>query len=102
MNDKELHQLTYKMFANIMNWFRSEEEAEVVTIDLEDFKNEHDDDVFKIVAAITLSSEMAICSIAELTKKDFIDIHNLMNKVLFQVLQKEKTQITEYDNEYGN
>ena len=69
MKDKELNELTCKMFANIMNWFRSGEEAEVVTIDLEDFKNEHDDDVFKMVAAITLSSMMAVKEIAQMEDK---------------------------------
>lgn len=93
MKDKELDQLTYKMFANIMNWFRSEEEAEVVTIDLEDFKNEHDDDVFKMVAAITLSSMMAVKEIAQMEDKtSFIDAQSLMNKVLLQVLVNEKTK----------
>ena len=81
------------MFANIMNWFRSEEEAEVVTIDLEDFKNEHDDDVFKMVAAITLSSMMAIKEIAQMEgKTSFLDVQSLMNKVLLQVLVNEKTK----------
>ena len=93
MKDKELNDLTYKMFANIMNWFRSEEEAEVVTIDLEDFKNEHDDDVFKMVAAITLSSMMAVKEIAQMEDKtSFIDAQSLMNKVLLQVLVNEKTK----------
>lgn len=93
MKDKELNELTYKMFANIMNWFRSGEEAEVVTIDLEDFKNEHDDDVFKMVAAITLSSMMAVKEIAQMEDKtSFIDAQSLMNKVLLQVLVNEKTK----------
>ena len=93
MNDKELHELTYKMFANIMNWFRSEEEAEVVTIDLEDFKNEHDDDVFKMVATITISRMMAVKEIAQMEDKtSFLEVQSLMNKVLMQVLVNERTK----------
>jgi len=93
MKDKELDQLTHKMFANIMNWFSSEEEAEVITIDLEEFMKEHEDDVFKIVAAITMSSLMAIKEIAQLDNHtSFIDVKALTDKVLFQVLLKEKTK----------
>ena len=52
MNDKEICDLAYKMFANMTGWFESEEEnTEVEKIDLEEFKSKHDDNVLKMIAA---------------------------------------------------
>lgn len=92
MNDKEIRDLAYKMFANMTGWFESEEEnTEVEKIDLEEFKSKHDDNVLKMIAAITISSMMMIKEIANMDEKaNLLDIQCLMNKVLFQVLVDEK------------
>lgn len=92
MNDKEIRDLAYKMFANMTGWFESEEEnTEVEKIDLEEFKSKHDDNVLKMIAAITISSMMMIKEIADMDEKaNLLDVQCLMNKVLFQVLVDEK------------
>lgn len=92
MNDKEIRDLAYKMFANMTGWFESEEEnTEVEKIDLEEFKSKHDDNVLKMIAAITISSMTMIKEIANMDEKaNLLDIQCLMNKVLFQVLVDEK------------
>ena len=92
MNDKEIRDLSYKMFANMTGWFDTEEEnAEVEKIDLEEFKSKHDDNVLKMIAAITISSMMMIKEITNMDEKaNLLDIQCLMNKVLFQVLVDEK------------
>ena len=91
MNDKEIRDLAYKMFANMTGWFESEEEnTEVEKIDLEEFKSKHDDNVLKMIAAITISSMMMIKEIANMDEKaNLLDVQCLMNKVLFQVLVDE-------------
>lgn len=89
MKDKEQNDLIEKMYFNIMKWFSSEEEIEALPIDIEKFKEEHDYDVTKIVIAITIACEMSINKIAQLENQDLIDIHNLMNKVLFQYLRNK-------------
>ena len=92
MNDKEIRDLAYKMFANMTGWFDTEEEnTEVEKIDLEEFKSKHDDNVLKMIAAITISSMMMIKEIANMDEKaNLLDVQCLMNKVLFQVLVDEK------------
>lgn len=92
MNDKEIRDLAYKMFANMTGWFDTEEEnTEVEKIDLEEFKSKHDDNVLKMIAAITISSMMMIKEITNMDEKaNLLDIQCLMNKVLFQVLVDEK------------
>lgn len=92
MNDKEIRDLAYKMFANMTGWFESEEEnTEVEKIDLEEFKSKHDDNVLKMIAAITISSMMMIKEITNMDEKaNLLDVQCLMNKVLFQVLVDEK------------
>ena len=92
MNDKEICDLAYKMFANMTGWFESEEEnTEVEKIDLEEFKSKHDDNVLKMIAAITISSMMMIKEIANMDEKaNLLYVQCLMNKVLFQVLVDEK------------
>ena len=73
-------------------WFESEEEnTEVEKIDLEEFKSKHDDNVLKMIAAITISSMMMIKEIANMDEKaNLLDVQCLMNKILFQVLVDEK------------
>ena len=92
MNDKEIRDLAYKMFANMTGWFDTEEEdTEVEKIDFKEFKSKHNDNVLKMIAAITISSMMMIKEIADMDEKaNLLDVQCLMNKVLFQVLVDEK------------
>ena len=89
MKDKELDDLIGKMCFNIRKWFSSEENIEVLPIDMEKFRHGDEYDITKIVTAITIACEMSINKIAQLENQDLIDIHNLMTKVLFQYIQNK-------------
>ena len=91
MRDKEISELIRKMLANMVGWFKLEDDSEVEKIDLEEFKNKHNYNVLKMVAAITISSMMIIKEVADMDEEaNLLDVQCLMNKVLFQVLTDEK------------